>query len=271
MSSDNLYQRALLRFDSLVSRKKLFYCETTGEKIEHEGFEFRISPALLQKPILPEDAPERQGKGGPFLDPDPDFVIDQSVGDHHVLELSMHCLYRPLFILHTKQFAPQTDDLDIIDIAAARNVMKRMREGSGKAQMMIYNCGVEADIFELYPARARSTQEITDKIANVPNQHFVLRLETEAGDETTYSALSRVVDRAKEALRSNGVKIALNVIMTEEWVCAIPRRHARKGITGANGAGMMGIVWLKDMEERQSWEDLDYTRHLAYLGLPIDD
>lgn len=124
---------------------------------------------LLKKPILSKDAPERQGHGGPFLNPDLDFVV-ANVGRYHILELSMHCIYRPTYILHTRHFAPQTDDLDLDDLRAAYTVMENL--GSKVPQMVIYNCGVEAgssqghkhmqvfaypDCFDLFPDRARST------------------------------------------------------------------------------------------------------------------
>ncbi len=49
-----------------------------------------LSSAITQKPILPPDAPERRGQGGPFINPDPAFVVAR-LGSEHVLEFSMHC------------------------------------------------------------------------------------------------------------------------------------------------------------------------------------
>ncbi len=48
-------------------------------------------------------------------------------------------MYRPHFVLHTRLFAPQTDDLDLGDISAAMAVMKAC-ETTGP-NIMIYNCG----------------------------------------------------------------------------------------------------------------------------------
>lgn len=122
----------------------------------------------MKKTILPKDAPERRGHGGPFVNPDLDFVVAH-VGEYHVLELSMHCIYRPAYVLHTRFFAPQTDDLDLNDLRAAYAVMENL--DSKVRQIVIYNCGVEAgssqghkhmqvfaypDCFDLFPGRARS-------------------------------------------------------------------------------------------------------------------
>ncbi len=57
--------------------------------------------------------------------------------------------------------------------------------------------------------------------------------------------------------------------MTDEWVCVIPQRCARKGIAKANSAGMLGLVWLKDQAERDAWTKFSLTEHLAYLGFPV--
>lgn len=190
---EDLELQALDKFDALHSQGRLFFEETECEIIEHRGFkvsqhdsihvsllyiradavrqfEFRISQALTKKPILAHDAPERSGIGGPFLYPDPDFVVSR-VGDGHILELNMHCMLRPMYILHTREFVPQDHDLDLDDFAAAHAVMANL--GRRVPQMTIYNCGAEAGAsqghkhmqvfacpssFPLFPEQAQSTQ-----------------------------------------------------------------------------------------------------------------
>ncbi|KAG6365007.1 hypothetical protein INS49_006613 [Diaporthe citri] len=84
----------------------------------------------------------------------------------------MHCIYRPMYILHTREFAPQDDDLNMDDFTAARAVMANL--GRTVPQMTLYNCGAEAGAsqghkhmqvfaypspFPLFPEQAQSTQE----------------------------------------------------------------------------------------------------------------
>ncbi|KAJ0122506.1 tetraphosphate phosphorylase [Diaporthe amygdali] len=169
---DDLELQALTRFDTLVSQGNLFYEETQGEIAEDKGFkfEFRISQALSKKPILTHDAPERRGVGGPFLHPDPAFVVSH-VGHRHILELNMHCIHRPMYILHTREFVSQDDDLDLDDLSAVHAVMANL--GRKVPQMAIYNCGAEAGAsqghkhlqifaspspFPLFPEQVQSTQ-----------------------------------------------------------------------------------------------------------------
>ena len=184
------------------------------------------------------DAPERRGKGGPFVDPDPDFVVARP-GPEHVVELSMHAMFRPHFVLHTRLFAPQTDNLDLGDWDATWAVMLAIQQRAHQPPMMIYNCGYEGGAsqghkhvqvftepkpgFVLFPeealtlaekkAKARSTigekdarQEVDVDTAivqhpNVPFQHFIQRLAQPITPEyllAVYQRLLACVRRAHE-------------------------------------------------------------------------
>lgn len=76
-----------------------------------------------------------------------------------------------MYILHTREFARQDDDLDLDDFTAACAVMANL--GRKVPQMTIYNCGAEAgasqghkhmqvfaytSLFTLFPEQAQSTQ-----------------------------------------------------------------------------------------------------------------
>ncbi|ERS99984.1 uncharacterized protein SPSK_09454 [Sporothrix schenckii 1099-18] len=201
-------QSAVDQFDLLREQGLLFYFPTDGEVVQHNGFnfEFKTSPSIARKPILAADAPERRGKGGPFVDPDPAFVVARP-GPDHVVELSMHAMIRPHYVLHTRLFAPQTDDLDAGDWAATWAVMAAIRDRGHQPPMMIYNCGYEGGAsqghkhvqvftepdpgFTLFPVEALALAEKASgnktttasrenapivQHPTVPFQHFVQRL-----------------------------------------------------------------------------------------------
>ncbi|KXJ87165.1 hypothetical protein Micbo1qcDRAFT_167870 [Microdochium bolleyi] len=282
----DLHERAVRQFDALHAQGSLLYSQTTPEIVTHNGFtfEFRVCPILNGKQILSKDAPERAGKGGPFINPDPAFVVTH-FGQTHTLLLNLRCIYRPMYVLHTRLFAPQTDDLDPSDIDAAWSIMGKLAASPDAGpQMMIYNCGVDAgssqghkhvQIFELssqvvlFPSRAESTQEITSDIPEVPYEHYVLRLAPGATSPQVHYTLQRLVDAARLARSSPGGSDwnDYNVVLTAEWVCVIPRRHAMVGTTGANGAAIVGLAWVRDQAERDSWDELGLTKHLAYLAV----
>ncbi|KAK1638591.1 hypothetical protein BDP81DRAFT_479734 [Colletotrichum phormii] len=256
---EDLGSKSFVMFDDLVSRGKLFYSESQSEIVSHNGFEFefRISPALKRKPYLERDDPKRTTEKGPFLHPDPEFVAAQ----------------------------PQTRDLNLGDVEAARAVMAALKPTLGP-QLMIYNCGVDAgssqghkhvQIFPqpprllLYPQRATSDSDkrsIDSRIPGVPNQHFVLRLTQGVTPEQTYRSLQRLVCATRETQTTGGRGYDYNVIMAEDWICVVPRRLVGRDGVGANGAGMVGLVWLRDQAERDGWDSFGLTDHLVQLGLP---
>ena len=73
----------------------------------------------------------------------------------------------------------------------------------------------------------------------------------------------------KDALSEAGYDAtAYNLMLVPKWMAMIPRTHANyKGQAPTNGAGMMGMVWVKDEAEVAIWEKLGIAKHLTYLGL----
>lgn len=291
-------QAALKQFKKLRDRGKLFYFSTDSEIIDGAtGFkvssstplylrstadqpqlQFVTSSAIIKKPILARDAPERSGHGGPFINPDPDFVVAE-LGLHHILEFSMHCVYRPHFVLHTRHFAPQTDDLDLGDFEAAWAVMT----AGSSPQMMIYNCGYDAGAsqghkhlqvfavprpFALFPDEAQSTEEILSSVPNVPFRHFVLRLPRDTNTREILLVYQKLLAEVRKFQGAHGGGPAYNVMMTEEWMCLVPRRHGGKGAIGTNATGMLGVVWVGNRAEREQWTALGLEKHLVYMGYP---
>ena len=63
---------------------------------------------------------------------------------------------------------------------------------------------------------------------------------------------------------------AYNMVMVKDWIMIIPRRHAAQETIRANGAGMMGLVWVQDVEERNGWTRLGMTNVLTHMGVPTD-
>jgi ATP adenylyltransferase len=89
-----------------------------------------IAGILNKKPILAADAPSRSKAGGPFVDPDPEEVVTD-LGCAHRLLVNKYGIFRPMTVIPTRNYALQTDDLDLSDINAAWSVL-------------IYNCGINA-------------------------------------------------------------------------------------------------------------------------------
>jgi len=50
----------------------------------------------------------------------------------------------------------------------------------------------------------------------------------------------------------------------------IPRRFPTLDGAAANAVGMVGLIWVKDEEERRVWVEGGVRRRLGYLGVPIE-
>jgi ATP adenylyltransferase len=103
-------------------------------------FQFRMTPALSKKPMLSRTDPGRsKPQGGPFINPDPEFIVNH-VGSEHTLLMNKYCVLRPMLVLHTNAYQPQSSDLDSTDLTAAWNVLNALTP----QYMVIYNRGVDS-------------------------------------------------------------------------------------------------------------------------------
>lgn len=246
-------------------------------------FEFRIAPYLDRKPILSPESPERQKSGGPLENPSEDEII-ANVGHAHRLLLNKYSIYRPMFVLATKRYAPQTDDLNLDDFEATWSVLQALKQ----PQLVIYNCGAGAgsslghkhlqimplpqpDSIELFPAHTTSATEVAQNLPNVPFKHFVLKVNPGATTTDVFRQYSKLLEMSNNALIRANAGRDYNVMLTIEWIAVVPRRTAVwGGPWGANAAGMLGLITVPNKEQRQQWADLGFTDYLVQLGLPLD-
>lgn len=247
--------------------------------------QYQFVPHLRRKPITAADAPERKtGKGhNPFLDPNPNEVLSL-VGSSHLFLLNKFSVYRPSLLLITRQFVPQTDDLDRDDLAAAWRVLHHFKTRF----MMIYNCGAESgssqghkhmqfwpypdkqDLgFDLFPTQVQSDSVVTSDMANVPFKHFVLRIPKDVNTDILVQAYKKLVEQVRRSHRITGGGTDYNVILVKEWMCMIPRRHSglERG-AGAGAGAFVGLVWIVNEAETEVWNASGPAEYLKYLGIP---
>ncbi|KAL1970213.1 hypothetical protein VTN77DRAFT_5373 [Rasamsonia byssochlamydoides] len=312
-----LEEKTYARFDDMVRQGRIFYDQQTGpgELFVHEGFqfEFRIVPFLKGKPVLAADDPGRskspspcpcpassgpesraeagrkQSIKGPFISPNPDEVILDSVGPRHRLMLNKYCLYRPMLVLPTKEFALQSEDLDASDLSASWALLHAFPSFS--SPLVIYNRGVNGGSSQghkhlqlfplpeepfvqalLWPAKASSTETVATDIPHVPFRHFVLRIPVGATAETVIAMHDRLLQLTRQAHVEAGQSPDgdYNVALSREWIALIPRTTAGPvdGPFGTSTVGMLGLVAIRDEDDRKKWAELGYTEFLAQLGIP---
>jgi ATP adenylyltransferase len=206
--------------------------------------------------------------------------------------LNKFCLYRPMLVLPTRDFALQSDDLDAHDVAAAWALLHAY---TAFEPLVIYNRGVDGGSSQghkhlqlfavpplapfhgkadaLWPARARSSEIVADEIPHVPFKHFVLRIPPRTAAGTVVAMHERLLALTRKAHVGAGHDADgdYNVTMTKEWIALIPRRTAGPpdGPFGTSTVGMLGLPAIRDENDRKKWEELGYSRFLAQLGIPI--
>ncbi|KUL83469.1 hypothetical protein ZTR_10811 [Talaromyces verruculosus] len=302
-----------------------------GEVCVDDGFllEFRIVSILKGKPILAPDDPGRSNTPtpestrastpvvtssasslsaptiptptlspspkpavkGPFVNPKPDEVVYEDVGSKHRLMLNKFCLYRPMLVLPTKEFALQSDDLDAADITAAWAILHAYHTFE---PLVIYNRGVNGGSSQghkhlqlfpvpplapfygkaenLWPAKAKSPTEVSDRIPNVPFKHYVLRIPPQTDAKTVVDMHFRLLELTRKAHVDAGYDADgdYNVTMTRDWIAVIPRTTAGPpdGPFGTSTVGMLGMPAIRDERDREKWRELGDAKFLAKLGIP---
>jgi ATP adenylyltransferase len=230
---------------------------------------------------------------GPFINPRPDEVILDHVGPYHRLMLNKFCLYRPMLVLPTRDFALQSDDLDAHDLAATWALLHAYTTFE---PLVMYNRGVNGGSSQghkhlqlfpvpplepfhgkassLWPGRATSSEVVADSIAHVPFKHFVLRIPAGATAATVIAMHERLLALTRQAHVDAGHDADgdYNVTMTKEWLALIPRTTAGPpdGPFGTSTVGMLGLPAIRDETDRKKWEQFGESKFLAHLGIPID-
>jgi ATP adenylyltransferase len=270
----DLLTTATRQFDLLRSKRQLFWEPSTPEYITHSGFpiQFRIVPAFSSKPLPPQGNTQPAKGKDPFTDPEDGFVL-QSVNSTHVLQFNKFCIFRPQLILHTKQFAKQTEDLDLADFAAGLDVLRQFRE----PWVLFYNCGLragssqghkhcqlipkpEAEEFVLFPDRMKKEGGL-GRATRPPEELCVpydclvagLRIDTSAEDVyELYRSMLGTLRKATRVMSGEHVSGAHNMIMTLDWICVIPRQSRGEDGIYTNAMGMLGLVCK--FARIQSWK-----------------
>ena len=190
-----------------------------------------------------------------------------------------------MYILHTKKYEKQAEDLGVDDIETLWAVLGALdTQDEGEGTMAIYNCGAEAgasqghkhvqlfpkpdpDTFTLYPYQLTLSTSAISTHPTVPYVHAILAIPANASADEVFAVYEKLLAEIRPLMKKEGME-DYNVIIVKEWMLLIPRRHhGREGVE-CNAVGMMGMVWLRGEADREGWERLGLTEHLQWLGFP---
>lgn len=84
-------------------------------------------------------------------------------------------------------------------------------------------------------------------------------------------AYNRILNAMKEfQAASNSDCPDYNVTLTKGWIAVIPRRtEGPSGPYGSNAAGMLGLLHVPDISDKEDWKRLGYSKYLEKLGHPL--
>ena len=210
------------------------------------------------------------------------------IGAHHTLELNKYCVHRPSLLLHTNEFARQTDNLDEGDFSAVLEVLDHLKI----PHVVIYNCGVDAgssqghkhlqlfpqpspEEFVLFPSQENLSLDEPILSSIPPYKCWTIAIPPQASPTALhkrYVALRHQMSSLSIESLSNDKSehAAYDIILVREWMALIPRSSKGKDGINTNGAGMMGLVWVRDQDERDGWTKLGLSKHLTSMGVPLD-
>ena len=289
---------ALNRFDQLVKSGDLLWKNVPPRHHVSSpfDFEFRVAPSLISKPQDKEqkEAPETN-KRGAFDDENPLFEI-QKIGPRHRLILNKFSVVRPQFVIPTVAFEPQRDPLNVGDIAAVWQVIRKLCH---QYYVGIFNCGVEAGSsvshkhLQVIPTPDRNEKSFLTMLYDQIIES-AMRGEWRAADQihslagapfkhaAWYIPQERDVEAAelhavwKRLCKAVGIEDgqAHNLLLTTDLIVAIPRPKAWMGSgdgeLAANAACMAGVVWCKTEEQYNAWKAYGPMKALREFGVDAD-
>ena len=222
----------------------------------------------------------------------PLFNLTQ-VGPYHDLILNRFCVYRPQYILLTKDpVHNQHEPLDRRDIAASLLLL----HASPSPIFVIYNCGEKAGCsrshrhMQAFPSPGSKANTalalFPDRVPKIPEKSIPFKYflhhfpESWVGEDGPTEARAGDVMRMylellEKTRRVLGIKdpeehVPHNVVLVKEWLMVIPRRGGQVGGSAVNAAAMLGMVWVKTDEELEEWTKMSIDESLAMFGVPAD-
>lgn len=197
-----------------------------------------MTSILNTKPILSRDDPGRSKPIGPFINPPEDFIVAR-IGDAYKLIVNKFCVYRPMLVLHTSLFAPQTEDLNLSDVSAVWAILREFQS----PQMIIYNCGVEAGSsqghkhLQIFPRQDSAEFQMWPSLSTGSEGksfHFVIGgqgLPHEVETDTAAQVSQRKSQGSPSNTRSSGCQSTPQLIMYMHNIrsfCKRPKRRCAK-------------------------------------------
>lgn len=125
---------------------------------------------------------------------------------------------------------------------------------------------IQLEIMQCHYMCLLTTTSIEDPetLPEIPFQHALILLPQNASWQDVMGQYQKCLHKSREIGKGS---TAYNVLFVRKWMIVIPRTSKGKEGVGANSAGMLGMVWVKNEKERQAWTEFGMSRYLRSLGV----
>lgn len=292
-----MYSAIQTKFAEAVAKNKLNFTPSTElRKSFDSGVDaiFTTATALSQKPSKPKEQPETpltDEQQSPWLPPDEDLLV-KNEGEYNVV-LNKFAVAKYHFLLVTKDFKKQSLPLGESDWEAAYKLLKQVNKESGKRHIGFFNCGPKSGAsiahrhlqFLTLPENFRPFPDSTEKVEvegaatgdeRIPFSHYIVGLKKDADAEEIVFRYSEVLGRVLTCISrategSQRPDINYNLVFTEEWIMATPRKAdtTEDGLS-VNALGTVGLLLAKSDEQREKLEERGFDIFAKELGYPFE-
>lgn len=204
----------------------------------------------------------------PFLPPEPALVVSD-IPPHHRCVLNKFCVIERHLLLVTRVFESQSQALNRSDFRALAICL-----AEGPA-LVFFNGGPDAGAsqphkhLQLLPLDQEAPPPFTplleaavnlglSRVPELPFAHSLIGLPTGLLQEPDSAAdwLTRQYRKLLDALaikvtKDGDVRQAYNLLLTDRWMLAVPRRCEKSGDVSVNALGFVGWVLVKRHEQAE--------------------
>jgi ATP adenylyltransferase/5',5'''-P-1,P-4-tetraphosphate phosphorylase II len=244
-------------------------------------FEFRICPHLATKPHTvgasnPRfNASRPYGPGSDLFCPDERLNVAKLNGTHQ-LALNLFCVDRPqLLMLTLNSYKRQHEALDMDDIKVMLDVLRRF-----PSFYLLFNCGEKGGCSRVHkhmqglrgpPHAFKHVQSPQTPPGTIPFEYFIYWFQDGFDtytDKEVFDVYVKYLDRCRSALGvDKNDTPPHNVVIWADHMIVIPRRKGSHDGASANAGGMMGSVWVSNMDHVREWWRVGCSKVLRELGV----
>lgn len=321
-----LFQTVKTVFDKALANGDLIYKESENVEILKDAetgmkYEISITEGLSQRPnnraiepghkdaVISEKVLETVIKRNPFLHPEPELTIIDSLLDKYRLILNKFPNKKYHFLMVTKEFEQQDSLLKPLELQLMHVILENLnKDDEDMKYFSFFNSGSESGYsqfhkhiqfmitspkLDVYQEKVVSNVEffIPKEIVaanrplffkNASFKHYILKLKESNGEDDEQDLdnlailymylIKRVMNIYKEfEIDTKNKKISYNLMMMPDWIMIIPRKNAKFEDIWQNSLGFMGLFYLKNEELKKKVIEIGFSKILQECGFPMEE